>query len=57
MGGGERKCKKAKLKYEGFVDGSLKWGQEGNGNCGRVVIMESGVSKSSWHRPKNCGSL
>ena len=43
-GGGERKCKEAKVKQGEFVNGSHEWGREGIGDCGiRVVIEESGV--------------
>ena len=43
----ESKRKEAKVKKRGFVDGSHKWGWEGSDECRRVVIEESGVSKSS----------
>ena len=35
-----------------------EWGREGSGDCGiRVVIAESGVSKSSRHGAKRRGGL
>ena len=56
--GGERKCKEAKVKYGGFVDGSHEWEREGSGDCGiTVVIKESGASKSSRHGVKRHGGL
>jgi len=36
-----------------FVDSSHEWKREGSGDCGiRVVIEETGVSKSSEHGAK-----
>jgi len=37
-------------------DGSHEWEQEGSGDCGiRIVIEESGISKSSRHGAKRRG--
>ena len=44
-------------KVRGFVDGSHEWGREGSGDCGRVVVEESGVSKSSRHDAKRRSGL
>jgi len=38
-----------------FVDGSHEWGQEGNGDCGRVVIRGKQCIKIKPARPR--GSL
>jgi len=45
--GKERKRKETKVKLGGFVDGIHEWGREGSGDCGRVALEKSDVSKSS----------
>jgi len=52
-----RKCKEAKVKLDGFVDGSREWGREGSGDCGRVALEKSGVSKSRRPGAKRRGGL
>jgi len=54
-GGGEEGEKKS-VRSQGKVrrDGSHKWAREGSGYCGRVVIEESGVSKSRRHAVAAC---
>ena len=44
----------AKVKQGGFADTSNKWGREGSADCGRVVIEETGVSKSRRCRGGVC---
>jgi len=40
----EKGGEKGSVRKPRFVDGSHDWGQEGRGDCGRVVIEESIVS-------------
>jgi len=54
---GLKKCKEAKGKVMGFVDGSHEWGREGSGACGKAVVEENGVSESSQHGMKRRGGL
>jgi len=39
--GEKRKCKEARVKYGGFIDGSHEWGREGSGDRGRVAMEET----------------
>jgi len=52
--GEEWKCNEANVKQGGFADTSNKWGREGSADCGRVVIEETGVSKSRRCRGGVC---
>jgi len=51
--GGKRKCKEARVKYGGFIDGSHEWGREGSGDRRRVAMEENGVLVA-WTIESNC---
>jgi len=48
-----RKSKEAKVKLDGFVDGSREWGREASGDCGRVALEKKAVYQNQDGRARS----